>query len=67
MCSTPSHTAHVCVHGPTRRARIHTPEPDLVRHNVLHVAGHNKTEKGRHDMRAYLALRDMRAYLALRG
>ena len=28
------------------------PRPDLVGHNVLHVAGHHKTEKGPHDIMA---------------
>ena len=52
MCGTPSHTAHVRVHGPTRRPHIYTPGPDLVGHNVLHVAGHHRIKKGLHDIMA---------------
>ena len=52
MCGTPSHMAHVRVYGPTRRAYIRIPRPDLVGHNVLHVAGHHRTEKGPHDIMA---------------
>ena len=52
MCGTPSHMAHVCVHEPTRRALYVPPGPDLVGHNVLHVAGHHITEKGPHDIMA---------------
>ena len=26
------------------------PGPDLIGHNVLHVAGHHRTEKGPHDI-----------------
>ena len=52
MCGIPSHTAYVQAHGPIRRARIRTPRPGLVGHNVLHVAGHRRTEKDPHDIMA---------------
>ena len=50
MCGTLSHVAHVRVHGPTRQAHICTRGPGLVGHNVLHVAGHHRTEKSPHDI-----------------
>ena len=46
MCGTSPHTAH----GPTRRARIRTPGPGLVGHNVLHVHRTPNNRKDPHDI-----------------